>query len=279
MHIAKTLTPAPDRPRDGLYRLSQPFLDIVQSRGLGLQGLRLLHLIAHAICRQVPDWHRLTVDQPEAGDGQGCLVFRRHLGLERSNGNRALEDGIEELRVAQLFDWIGFVHDHHWLSWRLRNDLFERLFGTEPYGYFNIRDLAGFRAPLDLMVYGELGIVRAMRRPEVSLSLDGYAASLGRAPEWHRMRADVVHALQKSAARFQSGCVVLLECRGTRRGVDTATIRLRHQHSRWSWEALTAPMPNCTVRKILLVDQETCLEVNRKDAAAATQRFFTRTPE
>ena len=147
-HISRSTSPVPGIPRDNLYRLSQPFLDMIHGKGLGLQGLRLAHLIAHAICRKVPNWHQLTVAQPEDGDGQECLRFRRHLGLERSNGNRALAEGIAELREARLFDWIGFVNDHHWLSWRLRDELFELLFGKEPYGHFDIRNLPRPRTSL-----------------------------------------------------------------------------------------------------------------------------------
>lgn len=81
-------------PRDNLYRLSLPFLDILNSRGLGLQGLRLAHLIAHAICRKVSDWHQLTVCQPDEGDLAECLQLRHRLGLECSGSNRALAQGI-----------------------------------------------------------------------------------------------------------------------------------------------------------------------------------------
>ena len=39
-------------PRDRLYRLSLPFLMSVQQLGLGHHGLRLLHALVHATCRQ-----------------------------------------------------------------------------------------------------------------------------------------------------------------------------------------------------------------------------------
>ncbi|WP_375263413.1 hypothetical protein [Palleronia sp.] len=273
--VSEPDNPVAGIPRDDLYQITQAFLDQVQSQGLGLHGLRLAHLIAHAICRKVPDWRRLTVDQPLDGDSRECLVFRRFLGLERSKGNKSLEHGIAQLSQTSLFDFINFANENHWLEWRLRDEVFELLFGSEPYGYFNIRDLAKFRRPLDLMLWGDLSIVRRMRRPEVSLALDGYAASLGRAPEWHRMQADIVRALQRSAELLECGCVVLLECRGARRGVDTMTVRLRAQHTRWSWKSLTASSEHYPARKVLLLDHDTCEQADRTDPAETASQFFS----
>ena len=206
-------------PRDSRYLLSQPFLDLVQSQQIGLQGLRLAHLIAHAVCRKVPDWHRLTVDQPLEGDRQECLVFRRYLRLERSKGNEAVRQGIAQLRQTPLFEWISFTAGNQWLSWRLRDEVFELLFDQSCFGYFDIHDLAKFSLPLDLTVYGDLGMVRGMKQPKISLSLDGYAASLKRSPEWHRMQPCFVRALQTQVrhlpARFRvSGACRVREFKG-----------------------------------------------------------------
>ncbi|MFA8388217.1 MAG: hypothetical protein ACEPO2_21565 [Pelagibaca sp.] len=265
-------------PRPNLYRLSQPFLDVVHSRGLGLQGLRLVHLIAHAVCRHVPNWHNLSVHQPEDGDRQECLAFRRRLGLERSRDNRALEDGIAELSKTDLVDWISFEHDHHWLSWRLNDALFDLLF-DQPYGHFDIAQLGRFGTPLDLMIYGEVGIIRDMRQPAVSLALAGYGASLHRSPDWSRLRPDLIRALQQTAALHDCGFFLQLECRGTRRGIDAATLRARTARSRWSWPALTGKPEGIPVRKVLLIDAGRCRETTQKAASAEAQEFFGVEPE
>ena len=265
-------------PRPNLYRLSQPFLDVVYSRGLGLQGLRLVHLIAHEVCRHVPNWHNLTVHQPEEGDRQECLEFRRRLGLERSRDNGALADGIAELSKTDLVDWISFEHDHHWLSWRMHDALFDLLF-DKPYGYFNIAQLGRFGTPLDLMIHGEIGIIRDMRQPTVSLGLAGYGANLNRSPDWSRLRPDLIRALQQAAIVYDCGFFLQLECRGTSRGIDVATLRARTARSRWSWPALTGKPPGIPVRKVLLIDAGRCQETTQKAAPAVAQEFFGVKPE
>lgn len=259
--------------RPNLYRLSRPFLDLLHSRGLGLQGLRLAHLVAHATCRRVPNWHNLDVQQPAEGDRQECLEFRRRLGLERSGGNAALADGIAALRSADLFEWISFQHEHHWLSWRLHDGLFDLLFDGS-YGYFDIGQLHRLGTPLDLMIYGEIGVIRGMQQPAVSLDLAGYAASLGRSPEWSRLRPDLVRALQRAAAVHDCSFLLQLECRGTRRGVDVVTIRARTVRSRWSWKALTGKPDGAPVRKVLLIDAGRCQEATPKTVLADAKAFF-----
>ncbi|WP_299821463.1 hypothetical protein [uncultured Jannaschia sp.] len=279
----QTTPPAPTSsaagiPRSNLYRLSQPFFDLVHSRGLGLQGLRLVHLIAHATRRKVPNWHNLTVQQPEEGDRQECLEFRRRLGLGRSGDNGALADGIAELSRTDLLEWISFEHDHHWLSWRLCDGLFDLLFDGA-YGYFDIDQLRRLGTPLDLMIYGEVGIIRGMQQPAVSLDLARYGASLGRSSDWSRLRPDLVRALQRAAALYDCGFLLQLECRGTRRGIDVVTLRARTVRSRWSWKALTKKPQGVPVRKVLLIDAGRCHESTSEAASADAKTFFGAGPQ
>lgn len=261
-------------PREARYQLSQPVLHYVNGVKLSLHGLRLLHAILHVTCRKVPDWHRLAVDQPEEGDWRACIELRRVLGFEGSNCNRSIATGVAELQASGLFDWIALLEGNRDLTWRLRDGLFAMNFETTPYGLLDIRKVATFSRAVDLRVYAELAVVRRMRQPQMALSIPACAGLLDRAPEWHRMRNDVVLSIQRSIEIFGGDCLALLERRRPGRSVDTITIRLRCNRRSWDRDSFVACPAEAKVKKVLLIDPQRCRDLKPSEVPAAAPDFF-----
>ena len=224
-------------PRDRLYRLSQPFVSAVQALGLEHHGLRLLHGLVHATCRRTATWHDPWGEPPEEGRLE-CQDLRRRLGLE-SPDNRVLAPGLEALAGTGLFDVLEFRNDRHWLAWRLTEDAHCRLFAwpEDGYGYVDIADVATLRTTMDFLLHDQLGVSRAKTCPSVIINLPSGTT-------WEAQRRAVVRALQRSAALYGAGFVVLLECRGSRIGIDTAVVRMRLPHTRWNTKTIAGGAPS-----------------------------------
>jgi hypothetical protein len=94
-----------------------------------------------------------------------------------------------------------------------------------------------------------------------------------------RLRPDLVRALRRTAALYDCGFLLQLECRGTRRGVDVVTIRARTVRSHWSWKVMTKKSDGVPVRKVLLIDAGRCRESTPEAAPADAKMFFGAGPD
>lgn len=213
--------------------------------------------------------------RPEAAAWKTCLELRKLLGLERSNGNRALATGIAELCETRVFEHIEFMHGNESLSWKLTDEVGDYLFSEHVYGLFDIRCVSHLRSPLDILVYSEIGLIRRMRAPRITLLLGGIATCLKRDAEWQRLRPDVIRALQISAALYDVGFIVLPGRDGTRRGISSLEVRIVKQgQTGWSWKGMTAAPADMAVRKVLLIRASAVGEVAVREAATAAKEFF-----
>ena len=257
-------------PRDRLYRLSLPFLMSVQQLGLGHHGLRLLHALVHATCRQTESWHKPHPRPPE-GSLLPCQDIRRRLDL-KSADNRILMTGCESLINCGLLDVLEFRNDNRWLAWRWTEASYEWLY-SEPhygYGYFDIVDIARLRTVWDFLIHDQLGVGRARTRPEFSIRL---AVNMS----WETQRRTIIRALQRSAALYGCSLVVLLECHGSRIGIDTAIVRMRLPHTRWGSKTLAKRSVECaSLRRVLLIDAERLEEVPATVDPEDVQAFFAK---
>ena len=181
----------PGQDRDSLYRMSEALRLSFERTGLTLHGSRVLHGIAHHVCRQTTDWHHGDAVQPPQGYRIRLVDLRRNLGLERANGNAALRAGLQDLLTLQFFEHCELANANQWLDFKLAANAFDCLFDQVPYGLFDIRHVQHLSTPLDFLIYETVGILRRRRAPEFTLFL---GTDLDPSPStltWPRLRPKV----------------------------------------------------------------------------------------
>lgn len=260
--------------RGDLYRMTSSYQSCIRDATLGLSALRLIHLITHDVCRRTPEWHGVRYNQPDGGYRINCVGLRLRLGLERSRGNRALTDGLDELRATGFFEWIEPVNGNTWLSWRMQDEFHDLLFAHHAYGYYDIRALAGLRTPLDIRLRDDMAIVRMQRKPEMDYGVSRLAAWADRPPSWHRAGAAITTALTRTAVALGVDLVAHLGCIGTVRGIDHVRVRLRHSHTKWTGRLMAAPASICARKVLLITRGGSCSSIAPAEAPEAAERLF-----
>jgi hypothetical protein len=248
----------PGQDRDSLYRMSEALMIALANTGLTLQGSRVLHGLVHHVCRQTSDWHNGGAVQDPNGYLIRLVDLRRNLGLERANGNAAVKAGLQNLVNLKFLVNCRLKNANQWLEFKLAADAFDCLFDEMPYGLFDIRHVRHLSTPLDFLIYEKVGLLRRRRAPEFSLFLNADRNPDPSALTWPRLRPKLTSSLQKSAMIFDLQFMAICRAGGTRIGIDHLTIRIRSAKTRWSAKSF-ASVPT-SVRKVLLIDRNKCLE-------------------
>lgn len=260
-------------PRDRLYRMSKDFFDTIDRLALGHRGRRLLHGLVHATCKKNDDWHSRHV-LPLGECRVACQVLRQRLDMKGPD-NRSLAAGLEELRRSGIFDVLTFCNERQWLAWQMTDVAYACLF-TDPqygYGYFDIQDVQVLRTVMDFRLHDRFGVIRAQKRPEAAFAMNAPG------PNWETQRRSFVRALQRTAKLYDSGFVVLLECHGSRNGIDRVVTRMHLPHTRWGDAIAKRSDEAAQMRKVLLVDATRCHELGGAASYADVQVFFARKPK
>jgi hypothetical protein len=259
MTLNKSINPAlPGQDRDSLYRLSEALLRSLAHTGLTLQGSRVLHGIAHHICRQTTDWHHGDAVQEPHGYRIRLINLRRNLGLERANGNAAVRAGLQELLTFHFFERCSLRNANQWLDFKLAANAFDCLFDPVPYGLFDIRHMQHLSTSMDFLIYETVGLKRRRRAPDFNLFLGNDKSPNPSTLTWPRLRPKLISSLQKSASIFDLQFLAICRAEGTRIGIDEVTIRIRSSKTVWSAKSFASLPPSA--RKVLLIDKNQCLE-------------------
>ena len=262
----------PGQDRDSLYRMSEALRLSFERTGLTLHGSRVLHGIAHHVCRQTTDWHHGDAVQPPQGYRIRLVDLRRNLGLERANGNAALRAGLQDLLKLQFFEHCELANANQWLDFKLAANAFDCLFDQVPYGLFDIRQVQLLSTPLDFLIYETVGVQRSRRAPDLTLFLGTDDDPSPSTLAWRRLRPKLISSLQKSAAIFDLQFLAICRAEGTRIGIDELTIRIRSAKTVWSAKSFVS-LP-VSARKVFLIDKHECLEGSRSDLSQLSTKFF-----
>ena len=273
MTLNLTIDPAlPGQDRNALYRMSEALRQSFVHMGLTLHGSRVLHGIAHHVCRQTTDWHHGDAVQPPQGYRIRLVDLRRNLGLERANGNTALRAGLQDLLTLQFFEHCELRNANQWLDFKLAANAFDCLFDQVPYGLFDIRHVQHLSTPLDFLIYETVGVLRRRRAPDFTLFLGKDLDPSPSTLTWPRLRPKLISSLKKSAAIFDLQFLAICRAEGTRIGIDELTIRIRSAKTVWSAKSF-ANLP-VTARKALLIDKHHCHDGSRSDLSQLSTTFF-----
>ena len=262
----------PGQGRDALYRMSEALLRSFAHTGLTLQGSRVLHGLAHHICRQTTDWHHGGAVQTSQGYRIRLLDLRRNIGLERANGNAAIKAGLQDLLTLQFLESCALRNANQWLDFKLAANAFDCLFDQVPYGLFDIRQVQLLSTPLDFLIYETVGVQRSRRAPDFTLFLGTDDDPSPSTLAWRRLRPKLISSLQKSAAIFDLQFLAICRAEGTRIGIDELTIRIRSAKTVWSAKSFVS-LP-VSARKVFLIDKHQCLEGSRSDLSQLSTKFF-----
>lgn len=263
-----------DTVRPHLYRLSGQLIWSLQGHEIGAEGYDLIHSLAHAMCRQIPDWHNGTARQPDDGYRACCMDLRMQMGRDTDNGNRSITRAIGQLTPLGMFDWLELSHGNTWLNWRLHDLAFDILFVPlpAPYGLFDIRSCRKLRSELEHILYAQIGLGRRMKRPEFPIALAGCADVLGAdsAVGWSGMRRPFLKAAKTAARACELDLMIIAECHGHWRGIDHLLVRPFGRATMWSYENLVKVPPKA--RKILILKEQRWIEVTPAGLHGAISR-------
>jgi hypothetical protein len=277
MTLNSFIDPAlPGQDRNALYRMSEALRQSFVHMGLTFHGSRVLHGIAHHVCRQTTDWHHGDAVQPPQGYRIRLVDLRRNLGLERANGNTALRAGLQDLLTLQFFEHCELRNANQWLDFKLAANAFDCLFDQVPYGLFDIRHVQHLSTPLDFLIYETVGVLRRRRAPDFTLFLGTDDDPSPSTLAWRRLRPKLISSLQKSAAIFDLQFLAICRAEGSRIGIDELTIRIRSAKTVWSAKSFVS-LP-VSARKVFLIDKHQCLEGSRSDLSRLSTTFFCAQP-
>ena len=252
-----------------MYRMSKIFCDDVSVLPMSANGLRVLHVLLHATCRDLSVWSP-TIRQPPGGHRARCMVLRHTLGLERARGNRDLTSGIANLNETNIFEMIDFQHGNTWLMWRFEDAMLRTILDGDRYGLLDASALRTFGKVADYQIFGQVSVVRRTRKAafEIDITQAGIWTEKVHA-RWSDVSAIIIEAIRLSCAHYGLTAVVLLEGRGSVAGIDTVVVRLRRPGGLWSASAIA----KCSswTRHCLVIDGSRHIRVTPTDLPSVVE--------
>lgn len=242
---------------DDMYRMCGQFVWWLAGTGLSVDGLRLFHGLLHQTCRNLSGWSE-NARQDDAGYMISSMSLKKKFGLNRAKSNRNIKLGTAAMQSTDCFDWIEFRHGTEWISWRFTDEALAAILENSVYGLLDASGLASLKQPIDFHLFSLLALHRRMRKPRFTLSIGEMESwSNGGDIDWSVLRRPFLTALQRGSAIYELSAVVVLNCSGMRRGIDTVEVRTRMPGSMWAVGDLAKAGPNA--RKCMVVGPRSSL--------------------
>ena len=132
--------------------------------------------------------------------------------------------------------------------------------------------LPRLKSPTDYQIYCQASLARRMRKPRFAFPVRQPGIWVDREDaRWSDISGGVIRALRVSCDHYRLTACLLLDRRGTLRGIDTAEVRLRRPGSLWSAKDMSKLNPE--TEKILVIDGSDCRTVRRNDFPAFVEKL------